>query len=97
MKLKPLSDNIIVETVKEEEKTKGGILLPQNSEKDKPNHGIVVEVGPGKTTSSGKVIPMELKKGDRIIFSRYGHHEIKIDGKDYLILRQEDVFAVIEN
>lgn len=96
MKLKPLSDNIIVESIKEEEKTKGGILLPQNSEKDKPNHGIVVEAGPGKMTSSGKVIPMEVKKGDKIIFSKYGHHEIKIGDKDYLILRQDDVLAIID-
>ncbi|MFA6347997.1 MAG: co-chaperone GroES [Candidatus Paceibacterota bacterium] len=96
MKLTPLSDNIVVELIKEEEKTKSGILLPQNSEKDKPTHGVVVEVGPGKMTSSGKIIPMELKKGDKIIFGKFGHHEIKIENKEYLILRQEDVLAVID-
>ncbi|MFA5080209.1 MAG: co-chaperone GroES [Candidatus Paceibacterota bacterium] len=96
MKLKPLSDNIIVESLKEEEKTKSGILLPQNSERNKPNHGIVIEVGPGKMTSAGKIIPMELKKGDKIIFGKFGHHEVKIENKEYLIIRQEDVLAIID-
>ncbi|OQB10708.1 MAG: 10 kDa chaperonin [Parcubacteria group bacterium ADurb.Bin216] len=96
MKLRPLSDHIIVEPIKEEEKTKGGIFLPQTSDKERPDQGLVVEVGPGKTTSSGKVIPMEIKKGDKVVFNKYGHHEIKVDEKDYLVLRQEDVLAVIE-
>ncbi|MCK9393696.1 co-chaperone GroES [bacterium] len=96
MKLTPLSDNIVVELIKEEEKTKSGILLPQNSEREKSNHGLVIEVGPGKMTSSGKLIPMEVKKGDKIIYGKFGHHEIKIGDKEYLILRQEEVLAVVE-
>lgn len=96
MKIKPLSNNIIIEAVKEEEKTKGGILLPQSAEKDRPQQGKVVAVGPGKTNSQGKVIPMSIKKGDTILFSKYGPHEIKVDNKDYLVLSQDDVLAIIE-
>ncbi|MDD3386769.1 MAG: co-chaperone GroES [Candidatus Pacebacteria bacterium] len=96
MKIKPLSNNIIIEAVKEEEKTKGGILLPQTAEKDRPQQGKVVAVGPGKTNSQGKVIPMSIKKGDTILFSKYGPHEIKVDNKDYLVLSQDDVLAIIE-
>ena len=96
MKIKPLSNNIIIEAVKEEEKTKGGILLPQTAEKDRPQQGKVFAVGPGKTNSQGKVIPMSIKKGDTILFSKYGPHEIKVDNKDYLVLSQDDVLAIIE-
>ena len=96
MKIKPLSNNIIIEAIKEEEKTKGGILLPQTAEKDRPQQGKVVAVGPGKTNSQGKVIPMSIKKGDTILFSKYGPHEIKVDNKDYLVLSQDDVLAIIE-
>lgn len=96
MKLKPLSDHVIVEAIKEEEKTKGGIFLPQTSDKDRPDQGIVVEVGPGKTTSSGKLIEMEVKKGDKVVFNKYGHHEIKVEDKEYLVLKQEDILAIIE-
>ncbi|MDD4409144.1 MAG: co-chaperone GroES [Candidatus Pacebacteria bacterium] len=96
MKLKPLSDHIIVEPIKEEEKTKGGIFLPQTSDKERPDQGIVIEVGPGKMTSSGKLIEMEVKKGDKIVFNKYGHQEIKVEEKEYLVLKQDDVLAVIE-
>ena len=96
MKIKPLSNNIIIEAIKELEKTKGGILLPQTAEKDRPQQGKVFAVGPGKTNSQGKVIPMTIKKGDTILFSKYGPHEIKLDNKDYLVLSQDDVLAIIE-
>ncbi|MFA5755052.1 MAG: co-chaperone GroES [Candidatus Paceibacterota bacterium] len=96
MKIKPLSNNIIIEAIKELEKTKGGILLPQTAEKDRPQQGKVFAVGPGKTNSQGKVIPMSIKKGDTILFSKYGPHEIKVDNKDYLVLSQDDVLAIIE-
>lgn len=96
MKLKPLSGHIIVEPIKEEEKTKGGIFLPQSSDKESPDQGMVVEVGSGRTTSSGKLIEMEVKKGDRVVFNKYGHHEIEVDGKEYIVLKQEDVLAVID-
>ncbi len=98
MKIKPLADNILIEPEKEEEKTKAGILLPDTAEKGRPEKGKVVAVGPGKTTSAGKVTPMEVKKGDVVLFTKYGPTEIKeVDGKkDYLIAKQEDILAVIE-
>lgn len=96
MNIKPLSNNIILEQLKEEEKTKGGILLPQSAEKERPQQGKVVAVGPGKTNSQGKVIPMSIKKGDVVLFSKYGPHEIKVDNKEYLVLKEEDILAIIE-
>jgi len=96
MNIKPLSNNIILEQLKEEEKTKGGILLPQSAEKERPQQGKVVAVGPGKTNSQGKVIPMSIKKGDIVLFSKYGPHEIKVDNKEYLVLKEEDILAIIE-
>lgn len=93
-----MADNILIEPEKEEEKTKAGILLPDTAEKGRPEKGKVVAVGPGKTTSAGKVTPMEVKKGDVVLFTKYGPTEIKeVDGKkDYLIAKQEDILAVIE-
>ncbi|MDK2949003.1 MAG: chaperonin GroES [Patescibacteria group bacterium] len=96
MKIKPLSNNIVIEQLKEEEKTKGGILLPQSAEKERPQQGKVISVGPGKTNSHGKVIPMNVKKGDLVLFSKYTPHEIKIEGKEYLVLKEEDILAIIE-
>ena len=96
MKLKPISDHIIIEPAKEEEKTKGGILLPQTAGREKPEQGTVVAVGPGKTTSSGKVIPMEVKEGDKVIFTKYGPQEIKVGDKEYLVASQDDILAIIE-
>lgn len=96
MNIKPLSDHIVLEPIKEEEKTKTGILLPDTAEKEKPEQGKVVAVGPGKKTSSGKVIPLDIKVGDIVLFIKYGPTEVKIDGKEYLIAREEDVLAVLE-
>lgn len=96
MKIKPLSNNLIIEPMKELEKTKGGILLPQSSEKEKPSQGKVAFVGPGKKNSAGKTIPMEVKKGDVVLFSKYGPHEIKIGEKEYLVANESDVLAIIE-
>ncbi len=98
MKIKPLGDNVLIEPEKEEEKTKAGILLPDTAEKGRPEKGKVVAVGPGKTNSQGKVIPMEIKKGDVVLFTKYGPTEIKTvdEKKDYLIAKQEDILAVIE-
>ncbi len=96
MKLKPISDHIIIEPLKEEEKTKGGIFLPQSAEKEKPEQGTVVAVGPGKIDSSGKKIPMEVKEGDKVIFTKYGPQEIKVGNKEYLIASQDDILAIIE-
>lgn len=98
MKIRPLADNILIEPEKEEEKTKSGILLPDTAEKGRPEKGKVIAVGPGKMSSSGKIIPMEVKKGDTVLFTKYGPTEIKTvdDKKDYLIAKQDDILAVVE-
>jgi len=96
MKIKPLSDHILIEPMKREEKTKTGILLPETAEKDKPEQGKVVAVGPGRKTSSGKVIPLEVKEGDIVLFTKYGPNEIKIDDKEYLVAKEEDILAILE-
>lgn len=96
MKIKPLSNNVIIEQLKEEEKTKGGILLPQSAEKERPQQGKVISVGPGRTNNQGKIIPMNVKKGDIVLFSKYSPQEIKVEDKEYLVLKEEDILAIIE-
>ncbi len=96
MKIKPLSDNILIEPKKEEEKTKGGIHLPESATKGKPEEGEVVAVGPGKRDESGKRHALEVKKGDKVIFTKYGPNEIKVEEKDYLIAKEEDILGIIE-
>ncbi len=96
MKIKPLSNNILIEPAKQEIKTKTGILLPETSEKERPEAGKVIAVGPGKKTSAGKVIPLEIRVGDEVLFTRYGPNEIKVEGKDYLIAKEEDILAIVE-
>ncbi len=96
MQIKPLSDHILIEPMKEEEKTKTGILLPDVAEKEKPEQGKVIAVGPGKTTSSGKVIPLDVKVGDKVLFTKYAPQEIKIEDKEYLIAKAEDILAILE-
>jgi chaperonin GroES len=96
MNIKPLSDHILIEPITVEEKTKSGILLPDTAEKERPEQGRVIAVGPGKKTSAGKIIPMEIKTGDKVLFTKYGPNEIKVDNKEYLIARQEDILAIIE-
>jgi chaperonin GroES len=95
MKLKPLQDRILVQRVEEETKTKGGIIIPDTA-KEKPAEGKVVAVGTGKITEDGKKVAIELKVGDRILFGKYAGNEIKIDGQEYLIMREDDVLGVIE-
>ena len=95
MKLRPLQDRILVKRVAEEEKTKGGIIIPDTA-KEKPAEGKVVEVGKGKVDESGKRIALEVKKGDRILFGKYSGTEVKIEGEEYLIMREEDVLGVID-
>ena len=94
MKLKPLQDRILVQRVEEATKTKGGIIIP-DSAKEKPVEGKVVAVGNGKLGDDGKRIPLEVKKGDRILFGKYSGTEVKIEGEDYLIMREEDVLGII--
>lgn len=96
MKIKPISDHLLIEPIKEEEKTKAGILLPETAEKERPEQGKVVAVGPGKKNAKGILIPMEVKAGDKVLFTKYGPSEIKVEGKEYLIARQEDILAIIE-
>ncbi len=95
MSLRPLQDRILVERVEETEKTKGGIIIPDTA-KEKPAEGKVVAVGKGRVGEDGTLIPMELKVGDTILFSKYGGTDVKIDGADYLIMRQDDVLGVVE-
>ena len=95
MNIKPLSDHILIEPIKAEEKTKTGILLPETAEKDRPEQGMVIAVGEGKKTSAGKVLPMEIKVGDKVLFPKYGPTEIKINGDDYLIAEEKDILAII--
>jgi chaperonin GroES len=95
MKIRPLQDRLIVKRVAEENKTKGGIIIP-DSAKEKPLEGEVIAVGNGKVLEDGKVRPLDIKAGDRVLFSKYAGTEIKIEGDDHLILREEDVLGVIE-
>ncbi|MBU0994732.1 MAG: co-chaperone GroES [Proteobacteria bacterium] len=95
MKIRPLHDRILVKRLEEESKTKGGIIIPDTA-KEKPAEGTVVAVGNGKISDDGNVIPMQLKEGDRVLFSKYGGTEVKIDGAEYLIMSQDDVLGVVE-
>ena len=95
MKIRPLQDRIIVKRVQEEEKTKGGIIIP-DSAKEKPIEGKVIAAGNGKVLEDGKVRPLDVKAGDRILFSKYAGTEIKIDGEEHLIMREDDILGVIE-
>lgn len=96
MEIKPLADYILIEPVKKEEKTKSGILLPETADKEEPQEGTVITVGPGKKLSSGKILTPDVKKGDRVLFKKYGPDEIKVDDKEYLIAKEEDILAIIE-
>jgi len=95
MKLRPLQDRILVKRVEEEEKTKGGIIIPDTA-KEKPAEGKVIAVGQGKLDENGKRIPLEIKKGNRILFGKYSGTEVKIEGEEHLIMREDDVLAIIE-
>jgi chaperonin GroES len=95
MKIRPLQDRVIVRRLEEEEKTKGGIIIPDTA-KEKPQEGKVIAVGKGKVTEEGKVIPLDVKPGDRILFGKYSGTEIKIEGEEHLIMREEDILGVIE-
>ena len=93
-KIRPLGDRILVKRIKEEEKTKGGIIIPDTA-KEKPQEGKVVAVGKGKKTDEGKVIALDVKAGDRILFGKYSGSEIKLDGQEYLIMREDDVLGIL--
>lgn len=95
MNVKPLGDRVLVQPIEQEEVKKGGIIIPDTA-KEKPQEGKVVALGTGKRDEDGKIIPFTVKKGDRVLISKYGGTEIKIDGKDFLIMREEDILGVIE-
>lgn len=95
MKVKPLGDRILVQRVEALSKTKGGIVLPDTA-KEKPKEGKVVSVGPGKLLDDGKVAPLGVKAGDRVLFTSYSGTEVKIDGEDYLIMKEDDILAILE-
>ena len=93
--LKPLGDRVLVEPAEEKEIKKGGIIIPDTA-KEKPQEGIIIALGTGKTDDNGKKVPFEVKKGDRVLVSKYGGTEIKLDGKEYKILNTDDILAVID-
>jgi chaperonin GroES len=95
MKIRPLQDRVIVRRLEEEEKTKGGIIIPDTA-KEKPQEGKVIAVGKGKVTEDGKLIPLDVKVGDKILFGKYSGSEIKIGGEEHLIMREEDILGIIE-
>ena len=96
MNIKPLSDHILIEPIKEEEKTKSGILLPDTVEKEKQEQGKIIAVGPGRKTIDGKIVPMNVGSGQMVLFTKYGPSEIKVDNKEYLIAKEEDILAILE-
>jgi chaperonin GroES len=95
MKIRPLGDRILVERLEEENKTKGGIIIPDTA-KEKPIEGRIVAVGSGKKTDDGKLIPLDVKVGDKVLFGKYGGTDIKLDNVDYLIMREDEILGIIE-
>ncbi len=95
MKIRPLQDRILVKRIEEEEKTKGGIIIPDTA-KEKPQEGKVIAVGNGKIGDDGKVQPLDVKKGDKLLFSKYAGTEVNLDGEEHLIIREDDVLGILE-
>ena len=95
MKFRPLHDRIVVTRIDAESKTAGGIIIPDTA-KEKPSEGEVIAVGPGGRDEAGKLIPIDLKKGDRVLFGKYSGNEIKLDGEEHIILREDEVLGIIE-
>ena len=95
MKIRPLRDRVIVERIKDEEKTIGGIIIP-DSAKEKPAEGKVIAAGEGKVMEDGKVVALNVKAGDRVLFGKYAGTEIKVDGKELLIMREDDILGIME-
>ncbi len=95
MKIRPLNDRLLVKRLQEEEKTAGGIIIP-DSAKEKPAEGEVVAVGPGKVADNGERVALQVKEGDMVLFSKYGGTDVKLDGEDFLIMREEDILGIVE-
>jgi chaperonin GroES len=96
MKIKPLNDRVLVVGIEEKEKTAGGIIIPDTA-KEKPQEGRIIAVGPGKLAENGKRVPIDVKKGDRVLFGKYAGSEIKIDGVKHLIMTEDDILGIMEN
>ncbi len=96
MNIKPLSDHVLIEPIRAEEKTAGGIFLPETADKEKSEQGMVIAVGDGKKTDEGKIVPVSVRAGQKVLFTKYGPQEIKVDGKEYLIASETDILAIIE-
>ena len=95
MKIRPLQDRVIVRRLEDEEQTEGGIIIPDTA-KEKPMEGKVIAVGKGKVLEGGKVVPLDVKKGDRVLFSKYAGTEVKLEGEEHLIMREDDILGIIE-
>jgi len=96
MMIQPLRDNVIIEPKSPEEMTKSGIIIPDTADQKRPEQGTVVAVGPGKKMKDGSKVPLDVKKGDVVLFSKYGPTEIEVNGKEYLIAKEEDILAILE-
>lgn len=99
IKIKPLHNNVLIELLSDEEraqKTKSGIIIPETVDKEKPDQGKIIEVGPGKRDENGKLVPLSVKKGQKVVFSKYGPDEIKVGDKEYYIIKEENILAVID-
>ncbi|HHO75550.1 MAG TPA: co-chaperone GroES [Deltaproteobacteria bacterium] len=94
MKIRPLQDRVLVKRIEEEEKTKGGIIIPDTA-KEKPQMGMIIAAGNGKKTDDGKVIPLDVKEGDKVLFSKYAGTEVKVEGEELLIMREDDILGVV--
>ncbi|OHA09263.1 MAG: co-chaperone GroES [Candidatus Sungbacteria bacterium RIFCSPLOWO2_01_FULL_59_16] len=95
MKIKPLGDRVLIEPITEAERTKAGIYLPDTASKERPEQGKVIAVGDGRTLDSGKVVALKVRAGQKVLFTKYGPNEIKVEGKEYLIAKEEDILAII--
>jgi chaperonin GroES len=95
MKIRPLNDRVMIKRLEEEEKTKGGIIIPDTA-KEKPAEGRVIAVGPGKRNEKGEILALQVKAGDRVLFSKYGGTDIRLEGEDFLIMREDDILGVVE-
>lgn len=95
MKIRPLQDRIIVQRIEEEQKTAGGIIIPDTA-KEKPQIGKVIAAGKGKKAEDGTIVPMDVKEGDKVLFSKYAGNEIKVEGEEYLIMREDDILGIVE-
>ena len=95
MNIKPLADRVVIKALQEQEVKKGGIIIPDTA-KEKPMEGEIIEVGPGRTTDDGKKISLEVKKGDRVLYGKYSGTEVAVNGEEYLIMRESDIFAIIQ-